>query len=247
MIKEALQYIVGLSEAKVQDITLADGTVQTYSDKPLHRLQKHIPMVDKAIEMCTLTSLVDYIKGNIDSMSDKMIIQVVDPETVVLFSQLNEERYREKMVVVKARIPDFRFDTYMDQENFCINLQSKFIDDPNTDRALILKFAGTMEAGTIAEYGDDGVTQKATVKTGIASKGEAIVPNPVKLRPYRTFLEVEQPASEFIFRVKQNKYDGISCAIFEADGGAWKIAATSSIKDYLQFELSGLDQFTVIS
>lgn len=247
MIKEALRYIVGLSEAKVQDITLADGTVQTYSDKPLHRLQKHIPMVDKAIEMCTLTSLVDYIKGNIDSMSDKMIIQVVDPETVVLFSQLNEERYREKMVVVKARIPDFRFDTYMDQENFCINLQSKFIDDPDTDRALILKFAGTMEAGTIAEYGDDGVTQKATVKTGIASKGEAIVPNPVKLRPYRTFLEVEQPASEFIFRVKQNKYDGISCAIFEADGGAWKIAATSSIKDYLQFELSGLDQFTVIS
>lgn len=247
MIKEALQYIVGLSEAKVQDITLADGTVQTFSDKPLHRLQKHIPMVDKAIEMCTLTSLVDYIKGNIDSMSDKMIIQVVDPETVVLFSQLNEERYREKMVVVKARIPDFRFDTYMDQENFCINLQSKFIDDPDTDRALILKFAGTMEAGTIAEYGDDGVTQKATVKTGIASKGEAIVPNPVKLRPYRTFLEVEQPASEFIFRVKQNKYDGISCAIFEADGGAWKIAATSSIKDYLQFELSGLDQFTVIS
>lgn len=247
MIKEALQYIVGLSEAKVQDITLADGTVQTYSDKPLHRLQKHIPMVDKAIEMCTLTSLVDYIKGNIDSTSDKMIIQVVDPETVVLFSQLNEERYREKMVVVKARIPDFRFDTYMDQENFCINLQSKFIDDPDTDRALILKFAGTMEAGTIAEYGDDGVTQKATVKTGIASKGEAIVPNPVKLRPYRTFLEVEQPASEFIFRVKQNKYDGISCAIFEADGGAWKIAATSSIKDYLQFELSGLDQFTVIS
>ena len=247
MIKEALQYIVGLSEAKVQDITLADGTVQTYSDKPLHRLQKHIPMVDKAIEMCTLTSLVDYIKGNIDSMSDKMIIQVVDPETVVLFSQLNEERYREKMVVVKARIPDFRFDTYMDQENFCINLQSKFIDDPDTDRALILKFAGTMEAGTIAEYGDDGVTQKATVKTGIASKGEAIVPNPVKLRAYRTFLEVEQPASEFIFRVKQNKYDGISCAIFEADGGAWKIAATSSIKDYLQFELSGLDQFTVIS
>lgn len=247
MIKEALQYIVGLSEAKVQDITLADGIVQTYSDKPLHRLQKHIPMVDKAIEMCTLTSLVDYIKGNIDSMSDKMIIQVVDPETVVLFSQLNEERYREKMVVVKARIPDFRFDTYMDQENFCINLQSKFIDDPDTDRALILKFAGTMEAGTVAEYGDDGVTQKATVKTGIASKGEAIVPNPVKLRPYRTFLEVEQPASEFIFRVKQNKYDGISCAIFEADGGAWKIAATSSIKDYLQFELSGLDQFTVIS
>ena len=37
MIKEALQYIVGLSEAKVQDIELPDGTVQTYSDKQLVR------------------------------------------------------------------------------------------------------------------------------------------------------------------------------------------------------------------
>lgn len=248
MIKEALQYIVGLSEAKVQDITLADGTVQTYSDKPLQRLEKHIPIVDKAINMSTLTSLVDYIKGNIDFMSEKMIIQVVDPETVVLFSKLNEERDREKLVVVNARIPEFKFDTYMDQEKFCINLQAKFIDDPGTDRALILKFAGTMEAGTVAEYGDDGVTQKATVKTGIASKGEAIVPNPVKLRPYRTFLEVKQPASDFIFRVKQDKYDGINCAIFEADGGAWKIAATKAIKEYLEFELEDYkDQFTVIS
>lgn len=61
------------------------------------------------------------------------------------------------------------------------------------DRDLILKFAGTVENGTIAQYGDDGVTQKATVKTGIASKGDAIVPNPVRLRPYRTFIEVEQP------------------------------------------------------
>lgn len=51
MIKEALQYIVGLGEAKVQDITLPDGTIQTYSDKSLQRLTKHIPMVDNAIYM----------------------------------------------------------------------------------------------------------------------------------------------------------------------------------------------------
>lgn len=247
MIKEALKYIVGLSEAKVQDITLPDGTVQTYSDKPLNRLSKHIPMVDSAIEMSTLTSLVDYIKANIDSMAEKMIIQVVDPEKVVLFSQLNEERDREKMVVVKARIPDFPFGSFIEQEKFIINIQSKFIDDPKSDRALILKFSGTVETGTVAEYGDDGVTQKATVKTGIATKDEAIVPNPVKLRPYRTFLEVEQPVSDFIFRMKQGKYDGIECALFEADGGAWKMAATKSIKDYLQFELADMPQFTVIS
>ena len=177
-----------------------------------------------------------------------MIIDVRSPEEVALYSRLDDNRDRETLVVVKARIPSFPFDSFMDQERFTINLQSKFIDDPATDRALILKFAGTVEAGTVAEYGDDGVTQKATVKTGIASKGDAIVPNPVKLRPYRTFLEVEQPASEFIFRMKQDKYDGINCAIFEADGGAWQMAATKAIKEYLQFELEDFkDQFTVIS
>lgn len=56
-----------------------------------------------------------------------------------------------------------------------------------------------------------------------------------------------QPKSDFIFRMKQDKYDGIACAIFEADGGAWKIAATTAIKEYLQFELAGLNQFTIIS
>ncbi|MFR4153953.1 MAG: hypothetical protein ACLT0U_01800 [Coprococcus sp.] len=241
MIKEALQYLVELGKAEEHTI---NG--DTYSDKPLHRIDMYIPKAN-AIEMHTLTSLVDYIKSDVDAMSEKMIVEVASPTKVNLYSQLDYNRDREKLVSVSARVPEFSFNNFMDQEKFCINLQSKFIDDPQTDRSLILKFAGTVEAGTVADYGDDGITQKATVKTGIVSKGDAIIPNPVKLRPYRTFLEVEQPISEFIFRMKQDKYDGINCAIFEADGGAWQIAATKAIKEYLQFELADMTQFTVIS
>ena len=241
MIKEALQYLVELGKAEEHTI---NG--DTYSDKPLHRIDMYIPK-ENAIEMHTLTSLVDYIKSDVDEMSEKMIVEVASTTKVNLYSQLDYNRDREKLVSVSARVPEFSFNNFMDQEKFCINLQSKFIDDPQTDRSLILKFAGTVEAGTVAEYGDDGITQKATVKTGIASKGDAIVPNPVKLRPYRTFLEVEQPVSGFIFRMKQDKYDGINCAIFEADGGAWQMAATKAIKEYLQLELADLPQFTVIS
>lgn len=239
MIKEALQYIVGLGEAREHTI---HG--DTYSDKELYRVEKYIPMA-RAIEMNTLTSLVDYIKANIDTMADKMIIQVVSPEEVRLFSQLNEQRKREDIVVVKAVTPTFSYERFIDHESFCINVQAKFIDDPKTDKALLLKFAGTVEQGSVAEYGDDGVTQKATVRQGIASKTDAVVPNPVNLRPYRTFIEVEQPVSEFIFRMRDER--GIACALFEADGGAWKNVAMSRIKDYLQFELSEFPQFTVIS
>jgi len=176
-----------------------------------------------------------------------MIIHVQSPTKVQMYSELDYERKREYMVEVNASVPEFRFNQFTDHEPFCINLQSKFIDAAETDRALLLKFAGTVESGTVAEYGDDGVTQKATVKTGIASKGEAIVPNPVLLQPYRTFVEVDQPYSQFIFRMKQDKYDGIQCALFEADGGAWKISAMAAIKAYLEEQLEGIEGFIVIS
>ena len=242
MIKEALQYIVGLNAPIVQDIH-----DDVYSDKELYRIDKHIPTAS-AIEMNTLSSLVDYIKNRIDTMPDHMIIHVVSPEEVKLFSCLNDNRKREYLVNVKAQVPAFRYESFIDHETFCINVQAKFLDDPATDKAILLQFAGTVEHGSVAEYGDDGVTQKATVRTGIASKTEAVVPNPVKLRPYRTFVEVEQPVSEFIFRMKQDKYDGINCAIFEADGGAWKNAAMKSIKEYLEYELAAVsEQFTIIS
>ena len=242
MIKAALQYIVGMKEAKLLEI---HG--DTYSDKDLTRIAKHIPRAT-AIQMNTLSSLVDYIKSKVDTMPEKMIIQVVSPTEVQLYSSLDDDRKREKLVTVDAMIPSFSFDSFIDKEKFVIGLQAKFLDDTATDKALVLKFAGTVENKTVAEYGDDGVSQKASIKTGIATKSDAIVPNPVKLRPFRTFVEVAQPVSEFIFRLKDSKYDGIECAIFEADGGAWKNAAMKNIKEYLEFELAEYKaQFTIIS
>ena len=239
MIKEALQYIVGLSEAKTQYI---NGDV--YSDKSLYRIDTYYPAADP-IRVNNLSSLLEYIHSGVDAMADKMIIQVISPTKVVLFSQLNDNRERETLVIAEAQIPSFNYERFIDHESFCIGVQSKFVDDPETDKSLILKFAGTVEAGTVAQYGDDGISQKATIKTGIASKSEAIVPNPVKLRPYRTFSEVEQPVSDFIFRMNQTS--GVSCAIFEADGGAWKNAAMNNIYSYLVASLPEGDRFIVIS
>lgn len=247
MIKEALQWIVDLREPKVQEIMLEDGNTGTFSDKPLYRVEPEYHMADP-INMSTLSSLVDYIKANIDEMYDRMIIHVISPTKVRLYSRLNEVRRREYLVDVDAEVPAFKFDTFIENERFIIGVQSKFMDDPDSNKNLVLKFAGTVESGTVAQYSDDGISQKATVKTGIASKGEALVPSPVSLRPFRTFVEVEQPVSDFIFRMKEDKYDGIQCAIIEADGGAWKNSAVKNIKDYLESELSEfMGRFTVIS
>lgn len=240
MIKEAIEYIVGLSKPEIEEI----GT-EVYSDKKLYRIS-YTPYAEP-IKLTTLSSLVEYIKGYIDALPSEMIIHVESPTRVKMYSALDADRQREYIAEVNALVPEFAFGKFMNHENFLIAMQSKFISDPKTDKALLLKFAGTVESGTVAQYGDDGVSQKATVKTGIASKGEALVPSPVRLKPYRTFIEVDQPVSEFVFRMKEDKYEGVQCAIFEADGGAWRNAAMDAVKKYLKSKLIDTNGFTIIS
>ena len=109
-------------------------------------------------------------------------------------------------------------------------MQANFEVTP--DLETILKVAGNVEAKTTANYGDDGVTQKTTIKQGIASKADVLVPNPVTLTPYRTFLEVKQPSSEFVFRIKDNGGTP-AFMLVEAEGGLWRAEAMQNIKEYL--------------
>lgn len=237
MIEKAIKYIVGLAAPNLHEIK-----GQTYSDKTLQRVS-HNPKADP-LKMNSLSSLVDYIHSNFDKRGD-CFIHIVSPTEVRLYSVLDDDREREYLATVNAQLPSFRFNEFIGLEEFCINLQSKFLDGP--DRALLLKFAGTVETGSVAQYGDDGVTQKATIKSGVASKADAVVPNPVKLEAYRTFVEVDQPSSKYIFRMKQNSAGGVTCGLFEADGGAWQIEAKKAILDYLKMAFSDEMDLVIIA
>ena len=224
MIKEALEYIVWLRKPE-----LIEANGEIYTDKALYRVT-HNPKAKQSICLRNLNSLIDYVKCGNDFVVEPMFLHVVSPTEVNLFSALDVDREREYLVQVTAELPEFRFGEFIDHDAFCIALQSIFIN--NEDRETLTKFAVTVENGIVEQYSDDGISQKATIKTGIASKGDAIVPSPVKLRPYRTFLEVEQPESEFIFRMR-NSGTGVQCALFEADGGAWRNQARKNIYNYL--------------
>lgn len=129
-------------------------------------------------------------------------------------------------------IPEFDFGRWIDSENFIIKLQSCF--EKNKDRDVMLKIVGNIKEENVNTFGDDGVSQSVVAKTGVATVADVIVPNPVVLKPFRTFIEVDQPESEFIFRMQ----NGPKCALFEADGGAWKLTAMKRIKSYLSFVLA---------
>ncbi|MBZ4301937.1 hypothetical protein LAJ58_11255, partial [Streptococcus pneumoniae] len=119
--------------------------------------------------------------------------------------------------------------------------QTNFIDD--NDRGTLLEFASALKIENGAEIEDNGVSQVATVKTGVASLAKGKAPNPVTLRPYRTFSEVEQPASLFVFRIDKQA----NMALFEADGKRWVADAVGNIAAYLKEQLADQKHITVLA
>ena len=105
------------------------------------------------------------------------------------------------------------------------------------DLEKIMMVAGNIQSGTTANYNDDGISQKTTIRSGVANNSDVIVPNPVKLMPYRTFNELKQPESAYVFRIRDDQGTPLF-KLIEADGGIWKNEAMLSIKNYLQTELA---------
>ncbi|KOR24168.1 hypothetical protein [Clostridium sp. L74] len=234
--KEALEYLVNLGEKRDPIIQLDQGT---FSTKGLDRVTG--PLAD-TLTVSTLTGLVDYIKANIDILPEQLLVQVKSYDEVRLYSPLNPDREREEYIRAKAILPNnIYYDRFIGSEEFNIMLQSSFVDVG--DKEVLLKYTGLIKDEAVKSTGDDGVSQAVTIKTGVASVGQAAVPNPVTLAPYRTFPEIEQPLSKFIFRMQQ----GPSAAIYEADGGAWRNEAMRRIKAYLEEELKEIENINIIS
>lgn len=182
----------------------------------------------------TLTGLIDYIKDGRERGELDLYVHVEDEETVILQSPLLQNGDRETLVIANAIVPDFKYEYYHDTEELIIALQSKFTRvAKGDDRELLLKVVGNVKEENIRATGDDGMSQAVTIRSGVSSVEGVKVPNPVALAPYRTFLEVEQPESDFIFRMK----DGPRGAIFEADGGIWRNEAIDNVSKYLAKEL----------
>lgn len=221
MLKELFQYVVGLGQKELKDV---NG--QMFSTGALHLVEEANA---KTLRVNTLSGIVDYVKSNFDQKEDydTLLIQILSPTVVRLYSRLNSNKKRDLLVEANAIIPDFDFDRFYDTENFNIKMQSCFVDDE--DRELVLKVVGNIKDDEVKTYGDDGVSQTVTAKVGVANVENVVVPNPVALRPYRTFQQVEQPASNFVFRMRS----GPSASLFEADGGAWQNEAISTIQTYL--------------
>lgn len=236
MIKTAIQYvkesliepgdrIVEFTDSENADrVFIIDDNGNGQEIRPINRNAKEV------FKITTLTGLINYIKSDLD-LKGNMYLHVVSERKVELRGTLDNEGFRENLARAVAIVPEFEYEYFHNVEELIVALQSQFVK--TDDRDLILKVVGNIKEDNIRETGDDGMSQAVTIKTGIASADDVKVPNPVTLAPYRTFLEVKQPESEFVFRMKE----GPRGAIYEADGGVWRNVAILNIRDFLEKEL----------
>ncbi len=239
MLKEFLNDVL---EKVAPHIEVING--KTYCDKDLYLVEKkHYP---NPMELGTLSSLVEYIKDLRDDIDPSdLIIHIADYNLVFLSSKLDEFNKRNNYITVKTSKTWVDDGKYLDSEEFNVRMQSQFanikdykdLGKPFEDKDIILKTIGNLTDEATKQTNDDGVSQNVIIKTGISTLQEVKVVNPVELAPFRTFPEIEQPTSKFIFRIK----DGGYCALFSADNGMWKNQAVDNIKAYLKDALAGID------
>lgn len=239
MIREALEYLV--------NIGVKSDPVLRVDDKP-YSIEKLYPVKEigpAALEFNFLDSLVTYLKADPDFWTRiKLIIEIKSPVELALHTQI-VGNFNERLTPVQctALVSEFPWGRFISPEEFIIMAQSRFVE--TEDLAKIRSIVGNVKSEEVFQFSDDGISQQVTAKSGVARVENVVIPPRVKLAPYRTFVEIEQPESEFVFRAK--KADALPCfALFEADGGAWRIEAMKRIKVYLEEQLSGLENIVIL-
>jgi hypothetical protein len=230
MLREALEYIVGLRKV---DSFAFDG--RDYTDHKLHPVMVDLPA---PVAVSTLTGFIDAIGLCLDDHNaEDSFIQVLDHLHVELVSQ-NTDPWNRRTTHVRASGPTengFRFDFFYEPEAFIIALQCAF--EHSVDLPKLVRTCQALTSETVATAEDDGISQVAILKKGAALKETAKITPRVTLAPFRTFRELAQPPSEFLFRLRGRDGQPPMCALFEADGGKWKLDAANKIADYVSSKL----------
>lgn len=188
----------------------------------------------------TLDALIQLIRTEGAKTYERLYVRVENPRTVVVNSgyiTTSQDFYdRAALYQAVTDVPPVTYGRPMEAERAVIELQSLYA--ATGDRDYLLALLSHIDTTQGVSTMDNGVTQEVSVRRGVALKEQQTVQPIVHLQPYRTFLEVAQPASDFLLRVDKEGRP----ALYEADGGAWKLEAKRNIAAYLGEQLADLEE-----
>lgn len=241
-----------MNDEAVREIKALTERGLTFEIKGKHYSPVNLVRIGKAplpnvFKVSTLSSLAEYLNKKIDHADHSKLFLLIDSvNTVLLSGHLTEEMERVLFVSCELpRVEEFPFGHFQNLESFLIGLRTKF--KPSADRDKLMSFCSKITSSASLQTADDGVTQNIEIKASTSGvlKANGVAPSLVELAPFRTFREVEQPASEFIFRMRGGSPDQApTCALLESDGGAWRLQAIENVSNWLKKKTKGI---TVLS
>lgn len=193
----------------------------------------------RKIEVNSLDGLIKLIKNHKKDASDVFgvytpLIVRADFNCIEVMGALNTDKSRNYLFEANPMIPRLNIGYDMSVEEMIILLSTSFIMTENTEK--FIESLSSLRVVEEVEFNDDGVGQTVTAKKGASMNAKFQVQPIVKLKPIRTYAEIDQVESKFLFRVNKNG----SVCLREADGGQWMYETQKRIVAYLEDNLKEL-------
>lgn len=239
MLKEAIEKIEELATPLI-----LDKAGHTYAVRNGGVTQEIIPemVYQDCLALNSLDALVQMVRtegvrgDSTASSADKLYLSVKDHMTVACFGHPQKDLREARINYYEAQakdVPGWDGEVKMAFDKAAVALQTRFQDGGDRDYTLTL--LSQITCGAKVTYNDIGVATTVVTQKGVSLQQNSTIRPLVKLRPYRTFQEVEQPEGLFLIRIDER---GITFT--EADGGMWKLAARKTIKAYLEEALKDM-------
>ena len=228
MLKEAIEKIERMSAPTFHEV---DGSV--FSNQQMVHVMDKKPM-PRCIDLTGLDSICKMVRNEAEHIGQQIFIQVKDYKNVTVFTSLDADEDRLYLYKCTADTPEVTVGYFMDHEKAVIELRSLYI--PNEGTQYLLQLLSSISNESKVTSSDNGVTQQVEAKSGIALSSMVPIEPRVTLQPFRTFIEVAQPASEFLLRINDRGQVGM----FPADGGVWKLEATRNVAAYFEEKLQDI-------
>ena len=225
---DAIQLILDKSRPVTVDVDGASFWADSHKE-----IRREVPEFP-TMKVNTLGGLADVIRTERRgaNLIDKLpvLVRVESHELVTVQSTVHwsvSAHVRQMLYMAENDNTTFHTGEYS-QEQMVIALRSLCQD--GMDKEYLLELISRIDINTGVSITDTGLTQSVVQKVGATLKDEVPIKPIIRLKPYRTFLEVDQPESEFLLRVTKSG----SIQLRDADGGAWMLAARRSIKEHLE-------------
>lgn len=234
MLKSAIEKIQSMTRPEVQEINGKHFIIG--DDGSYNQIWKDLDQVD-AITLTSLEAMVKFVTREAVALENGILFLTIPTHMrVKCFTTPKADERNLRTVLYEADatdVPGWSENMKLGFEEAQIALRTRF--QSSNDITYAQKLLSDITTGCKVTYNDNGVATTIVTQQGVALQGKENIRPVINLRPYRTFQELEQPASDFLIRLS-DRY----ISFIEADGGMWKLAARKAIKAYLEENLADL-------